>query len=162
MQQQAEDFEELALKRLETIHKLEAQIREFTYGVNKKRGVGMTSAKVVDGNALETSTMASEADNALLIELIDEKGGEAPQPFENLLEVWVRGATLRDGLVGPGSSTFIVIDFFDYESQTTSLQYGVKPQWDFAATFKIDIDDFLIRYLATDVLTLELNMVGGV
>ena len=36
---------------------------------------------------------------------------------------------------------------------------GNKPVWDFATTFKIIVDDFLLRYLATDVITLELNMV---
>ena len=36
---------------------------------------------------------------------------------------------------------------------------GLKPVWDFATTFKIIVDDFLLRYLATDVITLELNMV---
>ena len=27
-------------------------------------------------------------------------------------------------MTGPGSSTFVVVDFFDYESQTTSLVSG--------------------------------------
>ena len=36
---------------------------------------------------------------------------------------------------------------------------GNKPAWDFACTFKIIVDDFLLRHLATDVITLELNMV---
>jgi hypothetical protein len=36
---------------------------------------------------------------------------------------------------------------------------GNLPQWDFAATYKIVVNDFLLRYLATDVITLELNMV---
>ena len=40
-----------------------------------------------------------------------------------------------------------------------SLYIGNKPAWDFATTFKIIVDDFLLRYLATDVVTLELNMV---
>jgi hypothetical protein len=51
------------------------------------------------------------------------------------------------------------MDFFDYESQSTSLQPGDKPEWDFAATFKIVINDFLLRYLATDVITFEFNQV---
>ena len=75
-----------------------------------------------------------------------------------VLQVWVKSATLRDGVITPGSSSFVVIDFFDYESQTTGLLTGSKPQWDFAATYKLVVDDFLLRYLATDVITLELNM----
>jgi hypothetical protein len=75
------------------------------------------------------------------------------------MEIWVHGAVIRDGNLLPGSSTFVVIDFFDYESQTTSLLSGLKPQWDFAATYKITVDDFLLRFLATGDVTLELNMV---
>lgn len=30
-------------------------------------------------------------------------------------------------MTGPGSSTFVVVDFFDYESQTTSLLPGTAP-----------------------------------
>ena len=71
----------------------------------------------------------------------------------------VKNASIKEGLVGPGSSTFIVVDFFDYESQTTALMSGCKPAWDFGAVYKIIVDDFLMRYLAVDVVTLELNMV---
>lgn len=83
--------------------------------------------------------------------------GGSLNPDENLLEVWVKSASIRDVVIPPGTSSFLVIDFFDYESQTTALASSNKPQWDFAATFKLIIDDFLLRYLATDVLTLELN-----
>jgi hypothetical protein len=44
--------------------------------------------------------------------------------FIHIAVVWVKSATVRDGVVGPGASTFVVIDFFDYESQTTSLLTG--------------------------------------
>jgi hypothetical protein len=35
--ERAEDFEQMAMKRLEKIHSLEAQVRQFVYGVAKKR-----------------------------------------------------------------------------------------------------------------------------
>ena len=60
--------------------------------------------------------------------------------------------------MGPGASTFVVLDFYAFESQTTQLVSGSTPSWDFAATFKLNIDDGLIRYLATDVMVMELNM----
>jgi First C2 domain of RPGR-interacting protein 1 len=44
-------------------------------------------------------------------------------------------------------------------SSSLPLSTGNKPAWDFATTFKIIVDDFLLRFLATDVITLELNMV---
>ena len=156
--QRSEDFEELALRRLEKIHALEAQIRELIYGVSGKK-----THKIVDHNPTQRGAKKDvvvadpEPDNPLLSDLIDEKGGEIT-PDENLLEIWVKSATLRDGVLGPGSSSFVVIDFFDYESQASALISGTKPQWDFAATFKIVVDDFLLRYLATDVVTFEYNI----
>ena len=111
---------------------------------------------------IDTSTIASESDtNLLLSEFIEERGGDL-QPDENLLEVWIKGATFTENFKGgvpPGSSTFIVTDFFDYESQATSLISGNKPYWDFAATFKLSVDDFMLRYFALDAITFELNMV---
>ena len=93
---------------------------------------------------------------ALLKELLDEGGGEL-NPDHNLLEVWVKNATIAPESLPSGSSSFLVIDFFDYESQTTTLLTGNTPAWDFAASYKVFIDDFFLRYLATDVVTIELN-----
>ena len=97
-------------------------------------------------------------DNRLLNELLEDKGKDL-QPDENLIEIWVKNATIKEGLLGRGTSTFVVVDFFDYESQTTGLKSGNKPTWDFGAVYKIIVDDFLLRFLAVDTITLELNMV---
>ena len=151
---------------MEKIQALEAQRRQYVYNVAKKRlASGLPQAT---GGPLMMDALGSQADNqetnsemgddnVLLSDLIDERGGDL-NPDENLLEIWVKHATVREGLLTPGSSSFVVVDFFDYESQTTGLLTGNKPAWDFAATFKLVVDDFLLRYLATDVITLELNM----
>jgi Ca2+-binding EF-hand superfamily protein len=165
--EKSDDFEELAMRRLNKIHTLEAQIRELVYGMAKKGAKHrpqMTGAGGEDlprniAGLIEEMTATSDAgtDNVLLAELLEERNGEI-DPDENLLEVWIKGASVRDGIVMPGSSTFVVVDFFDYESQTTSLLSGSSPKWDFGATFKIAVDDFLLRHLATDTITFELNM----
>lgn len=160
LQQRAEDFEELAKKRLNKIQSLEAQVRQLVYGVSKRGDAGLAapaSAKRVEKPESSAMTVISDADNVLLNELIEERGGDLT-PDENLLEVWVKSASIADGTTSPGSSSFVVVDFFDYESQTTSLLSTLKPQWDFAATYKVNVDDFLLRYLATDVIIFELNM----
>lgn len=168
--QRAQDFEEMALRRLEKVHSLEAQLRQMVYGVakgGKKLAAGahqsvgiMDAASALSAHHVETSSVAPSDENLLLNDLIDEKEEGDLMPDENLLEIWVRGCDIRDGATTAGSSTFVVIDFFDYESQATGLLSGQKPSWDFAATFKISVDDFLLRYFATDVVTLELNMVS--
>lgn len=160
LEQRAQDFEELALKRLNKIHTLEAQLREVVYGLSKrKRGQISNGKKNYDamGDDLETISEVG-TENVLLSELLEEKNGDI-DPDENMLEVWVKGATIKEGVILPGSSTFVVFDFFDYESQTTSIMPTSKPQWDFAATYRVKVDDFFLRYLATDGITFELNMV---
>lgn len=47
------------------------------------------------------------------------------------------GAELEPGVLSAGSSSFIVVDFFDFESQATPLLPGVSPAYDFATTFKV-------------------------
>lgn len=152
--QRTEEFEELALRRLHKIHSLEAQLRQLVYDVEKKNKKGR---KLVSDAIPDNETVVSEQENALLSALIDEKNGNV-EPDDNMLEVWIKGATIKDGVVAAGSSTFIVVDFFDYESQATGLLPGNKPTWDFAVSFKIKVDDFMIRHLATDVMTFELNL----
>jgi hypothetical protein len=160
--QRASDFEELALRRLQKIHALEAQVREMVYAISKKKNVDRSAFKQAHGlsNLQEESVLTSDiaSENALLNELFEEGNGDV-NPDENMLEVWIKEANVKEGVVHVSSSSFVVIDFFDYESQTTSLLTGNKPHWDFAATFKITVDDFLLRHLATDVITFELNMV---
>ena len=37
---------------------------------------------------------------------------------------------------------------------------GNMPQYDFGASYKVIVDDFLLRYLAVETATLELNLVS--
>lgn len=55
-------------------------------------------------------------------------------PDENLLEVWVVSCELSPGVLAMGASSFMLVDFFDYESQvhtqpTHSLTHHHGPQW---------------------------------
>lgn len=55
-------------------------------------------------------------------------------PDENLLEVWVVCAEVSPGVLSLGSSSFVLLDFFDYESQvhTSLIHYPLQTpneQW---------------------------------
>jgi hypothetical protein len=157
----AENFEELAARRQEKILALESQVRQHIYSVSKKGkkavpDLSKPSDGAIDSNHLDTTI---DSENGLLADLIAECDGNV-QPDENLIEVWVKDANIKDHILTPGCSTFLVTDFFDYESQSTGLASGNHPKWDFATTFKIAVDDFLLRYLASDVITFELNIVS--
>lgn len=159
-QKKAMEIESLSARRQEKIQSLEAVIRQHVYSTAKGgKSVGLLlDSKAAMRSAPAAADTVPEVQNDLLVELINEKDGDI-RPDENLLEVWVKACTIQDRIVLPGSSTFVVIDFFDYESQATSLVSGSKPNWDFAATYKIIVDDFLLLYMATDSISFELNMV---
>lgn len=56
------------------------------------------------------------------------------------------GVELEPGVLSAGSSSFIVIDFFDFESQATPLLPGVSPAFDFATTFKVSGRQTKMKY----------------
>jgi First C2 domain of RPGR-interacting protein 1 len=61
------------------------------------------------------------------------------------IQVWVVGCALREGCIAPGASSFVVIDFYDYESQATTLLTGSSPKFDFATTYKVTVDDLFLK-----------------
>ena len=153
--------EELAKQRLDKIKTLEAQIRQMVYSAAGK-GYDALMAGVppeMRDKLKRDLAAAGRPDAALLADLLHERGAQL-QPDENLLEVWVKSAEIRSPLAEPDAQTFVVVDFLDFESQATQLMDGNAPKWDFAATFKITVDDFLLRYLAGDTMSLELGMVA--
>ncbi|KAG5181255.1 hypothetical protein JKP88DRAFT_241524 [Tribonema minus] len=163
--QKLADFEALALQRLARVQELEAQLRQLRY-------MGGNGAAPEDGSD-------AAAEETLLAELADGDFG----PDQNVVEVWVVGAQLKEGVIAANASSFAVLDFFDYESQATPLLAGREPRFDFATTYKVTVDDLFLsiewhdgyscfdfattykvtvddlflRYLATEGLTLELN-----
>ena len=155
-------LESLSMKRQEKIQMLEAQLRQHLYAASSSSKVSKEGHPRRDNfmdnkSVSDVASITGDIQNDLLAELINEKDGPV-LPDENLMEVWVKSGIINDKVLPPGSSTFVVMDFFDYESQATSLVSGSKPAWDFAASFKIKVDDFFLRYFATDTIAFELNM----
>ncbi|CAM9773902.1 unnamed protein product [Scytosiphon promiscuus] len=144
--QKLRDFEALALERLTVVHRLEAQVKQLLYGPARRKRLGA-------GDDVSAAKMEEEQESALLSELA-EGDFSADQ---NIVEVWIVGTELEPGVLSAGSSSFIVVDFFDFESQATPLLPGLSPAFDFATTFKVTVDDFFLRYLGTEGLVLELN-----
>ncbi|CAM9344057.1 unnamed protein product, partial [Phaeothamnion confervicola] len=147
LRQRLGDFEALALERLTRVHRLEAQVKQLIYGAKGKHGKGGhggDGARAEEGEAHQ---------DALLAELAEGDFG----PDENVVEVWVVAAEVDASLLAAAAATFVVVDFFDYESQATPLLTGPSPRYDFAATYKVTVDDFFLRFLGTESLSLELN-----
>ncbi|GMH77661.1 hypothetical protein TrRE_jg7069 [Triparma retinervis] len=149
LQAKLEDFESLCLKRLQRIHSLEAQVRQHLYAVG---GSGGGKFKKTPAALDDVVGLLDEEDN-LLQEISSGDFG----PDENLIEVYIVDAEISENTVTSDASTFVLVDFFDYESQATPLVTGLYPRYDFATTYKVTVDDFFLRFLATDSLSIELN-----
>jgi Ca2+-binding EF-hand superfamily protein len=147
------DLELLNKKRLEKIQSLEAQLRQYIYTTAKSKGIHIEDSS----SKYEQAALADGADVALLNDFIEEKRGNLSSD-ENLMQIWIRNAEFKDGVVRPGYASFVVVDFYNFESQTTGMHYGSKPSWDCGITFKTSIDDSFIRFLASNVVDLEINV----
>jgi Ca2+-binding EF-hand superfamily protein len=150
-----DDFEKLAAARLKKIASLEAQLKDHIYGVGGGGG----------GFAADTAAAAAAEvmEDGEVVEPLREDNLAAAcagdfGPGENLLEVWVVEAGLDSAYVDAGAHTFMMVDFFDYESQPTQLEQGLRPKYDFSATFRVGMSDFLLRHLLTDSVRVELNV----
>ena len=149
LQVKLEDFECLCLKRLQRIHSLEAQVRQHLYAVGNGGGGKFRKTPA----ALDDVVGILDEEDNLLHEISTGDFG----PDENLIEVYVIDSEISETVISSESSTFVLIDFFDYESQATPLVTGLYPRYDFATTYKVTVDDFFLRFLATDSLSIELN-----
>ncbi|KAH8052323.1 thromboxane A2 receptor binding protein [Aureococcus anophagefferens] len=143
-----EDYEALNVKRLQRINVLEAQLRQARYATTKRGGGGRRARPGPRGR--RASVASSRRRNALLMEL---KSGELAAD-ENLVEVWIVGMDLDDGLVSPGSSTFAVVDFLNFESQATRGCRARNPS-STSRRPRVSVDDLFLRYLATESLDVE-------
>ena len=85
----------------------------------------MCQGSLLRGNLKESRSRSVDPDD--VVEGASDEGGGELNPDHNLLEVWVKNATIALLVLPSGSSSFLVIDFFDYESQTTTLLTGNTP-----------------------------------
>lgn len=124
---------------------LEAQLKNFVYGTSKLP---------------ETKAITDDEDDNIQLE-----------PGQNLLEITVGSALISpEGLetldsLGLGAflnldtpsqlTTFVAFDFYDFETMVTSLGMGLRPSYNYAAKFKVFVDDFFLYYLQTKRCRLE-------
>lgn len=69
--------------------------------------------------------------------------------------MWVREAEFRDEAWEPDAPTFALVEFFTFETEATPVLDGRQPRYDFAASYRVTVDDFLLKYLATQRLVVE-------
>lgn len=68
--------------------------------------------------------------------------------------------SLQDEVLGKDPSTFFTFDFFMHETQATPVVASNAPTYNTLIQYVVDNDPFLVEYLDTHVLELELNRCG--
>ena len=142
------------------VRTLEAERKQRLYDVRRKRARGGTSGvlgELPEGPGTDDDNESESGLNSLAAEL----GAEALGADENLVEVWVRGATLHPELWEKDTPTFAIVDFFNFESEATPVLEGRSPQYDFASSYRVVVDDFLLKFFATETLVVEVCNVRG-
>ncbi len=59
------------------------------------------------------------------------------------------------------SSTFIVVDFFEHEPQTSDVVQGLNARFDTSFQFVVAVDHFFLSYMNARNIVLEVNKVSG-
>lgn len=141
------------------IRTLEIERKQRLYDI--RRGRNNNSGKEM-GSLIERDGEEDDqgGDEDTLLEELEP--GEELASDENLVEVWVRGAELADNVWEADAPSFAIIDFFNFESEATPVLDGKSPRFDFASSYKVVVDDFLLKFLATQPLIIEICRVRGV
>ena len=81
---------------------------------------------------------------------------------EDLLVLSIHSISYSDieGL-DASASTFLVVDFYEHEPQTSDVVQGVKPRLDTSFQFVVAVDNFFIGYMNSRNVIVEVNKVNG-
>ncbi|POM64987.1 Hypothetical protein PHPALM_19404, partial [Phytophthora palmivora] len=153
LQRRMRDLELLCEERQQRIHTLQAEIRQLKYAREKlllKIRDAEEECPEESGSDDEGSDVASLSESLIL-------AARELAPGEQLLELGIRSGSFDSSVVGINSLTFILCDFYDFESQSTPLLMGNRPEYNLSATFKVTVDGFFLRYLASESIFLEVH-----
>ncbi|KAG2431181.1 hypothetical protein HXX76_009709 [Chlamydomonas incerta] len=129
-------------RRDEKIRKLELQLRGAYSGINR----ALRSSK---RGGLRDS-IRSDADD------LSELGED-----QNIFELHVTEAQVYEEALGKDPAVFFTFDFFMHESQATPIVSSNAPSFNTIIQYVVDSDPFLLDYLDSHVLELELCRARG-
>ncbi|KAG2486785.1 hypothetical protein HYH03_014584 [Edaphochlamys debaryana] len=128
-------------RREEKIRKLELQLRGAYSGINR--------ALRSSGRGLRDS-LRSDTDD------FSEIGED-----QNIFELHITESQIYEESLGKDPSVFFTFDFFMHESQATPIMASNAPNFNTIIQYVVDNDPFLLEYLDTHVLALELCRARG-
>lgn len=86
---------------------------------------------------------------------------------ENALDIWFGKGFLEKGLEKElgfplsGLMSFIAVDFYLHENQTSNLNNGMNPLYNLQLTFKVNVDEHFIHYLEGDNIKIDLYYISN-
>ncbi|GIL57334.1 hypothetical protein Vafri_12599 [Volvox africanus] len=132
-------------RRDEKIRKLELQLRGAYSGINR----ALRSSRRGGADGLRDS-LRSDTDD------FSEIGED-----QNIFELHITEAQIYEEALGKDPSVFFTFDFFMHETQATPIVPSNSPSFNTIIQYVIDNDPFLLEYMDTHVLVLELCRARG-
>ena len=109
--------------------------------------------------------------------VVIEQGKESTQklqPGQNIIAVHIQAALfneksceddpwLKERLFSheKSATTFVAIDFYDFETEISGIGFGVKPVYDHTAKYTVNVDDFFLDYLQSKKVALGIYHANG-
>ena len=136
--------------RAHKIAMLEAQLKNIAYGT---KGVQSIKSATDDDDDINLEPGQNLVDITVKSALI------SPEGLDHLRSL---GLSAKFNLDSPNALTsFVMFDFYDFESVLTHLGLGLKPLFNNMARLKGFIDDFFLQYLQSRKCQLEFCLNTG-
>ncbi|GFR44254.1 hypothetical protein Agub_g5456 [Astrephomene gubernaculifera] len=135
-------------RRDEKIRKLELQLRGAYSGINRALRSSTRGARGGAGGLRDS--LRSDTDD--FSEIAEE---------QNVFELHVTEAQIYEEALGKDPSVFFTFDFFMHETQATPVLASNAPSFNTLIQYVVDSDPFLLEYLDSHVMALELCRARG-
>ena len=129
-----------------------------------KNIIGLTDTNQLN-TLLNKKTNLKDNDDLMFDKISEFSKDENETDFslnENAVDLYLGECNFEDGLdseIGinyEDMRSFLCVDFFLHETQTSNILLGQNPMFNFQITFRVNIDENLLNYLESDNINIEI------
>ncbi len=138
------------------IANLESQLKNIVYGTSKV-------------------AIHNQGKNEALMEELDLTKGTAISKYtgQNVIDIHIEAALFNPEALSTfnvgidqeeynSMTTFVIFDFFEFESQITPIGLGLKPHFGHTARYQLYTEDFFLHYLQSNSVNFRLCRSNGI
>jgi hypothetical protein len=127
---------------------------------NKKVPSSSSSSSAADDTGLASSSALATTDDETTE---DDSLGELLDfgPGEDAIEIYIVDATIDPSALGRHDTTFALLDFLDFDSQTSPLSNGPVPIYNFSAAYRVETTQAFLHSIASQGATIDINQAKG-